>query len=147
MQLQDKVAIVTGAASGIGKEIATVFVREGAKVAIADVNREAAEALQRAIVQKWSNVTVPIKSDKDVTDADLRTHHLLLIGRPDSNAVLERMKDALPLTFGSRSFTVGQESYAHANSAVLAAGAKVLPLGIDRSGVVVRCGGDGFANP
>jgi 3-hydroxybutyrate dehydrogenase len=44
MQLQDKVAIVTGAASGIGKEIATVYVREGAKVAIADLKQDAADA-------------------------------------------------------------------------------------------------------
>ena len=44
MQLQDKIAIVTGAASGIGKEIARQFVREGAKVAIADLNLEAAQA-------------------------------------------------------------------------------------------------------
>ena len=44
MQLKDKIAIVTGAASGIGKEIATEFVREGAKVAIADLNLEAARA-------------------------------------------------------------------------------------------------------
>jgi 3-hydroxybutyrate dehydrogenase len=44
-QLQDKIAIVTGAASGIGKEIAVVYAREGAKVAIADLNRDAAEAV------------------------------------------------------------------------------------------------------
>ena len=42
-QLQDKIAIVTGAASGIGKEIAATYAREGAKVAIADLNRDAAE--------------------------------------------------------------------------------------------------------
>ncbi|HTJ63207.1 MAG TPA: 3-hydroxybutyrate dehydrogenase [Alphaproteobacteria bacterium] len=44
MQLKDKVAIVTGAASGIGKEIAARYVREGAKVAIADLNQAAADA-------------------------------------------------------------------------------------------------------
>jgi len=69
---------------------------------------------------------VRIKADRQVTQQDVSSNHLLLIGRPDSNAVLERMKDALPLTFGSRSFTVGQDSYAHANSAVLAAGANPL---------------------
>jgi NAD(P)-dependent dehydrogenase (short-subunit alcohol dehydrogenase family) len=41
MQLKNKTAIVTGAASGIGKEIARQFVRQGAKVAIADLNIDA----------------------------------------------------------------------------------------------------------
>ena len=49
MRLKDKVAIVTGAASGIGKEIAIVFAREGAKVAIADLNQKAADATAREI--------------------------------------------------------------------------------------------------
>ena len=44
MKLKDKVAIVTGAASGIGKEIAMVYAREGARTAIADLNRKAADA-------------------------------------------------------------------------------------------------------
>ena len=44
MQLHNKIAIVTGAASGIGKEIARRFVDEGAKVAFADINLEAARA-------------------------------------------------------------------------------------------------------
>ena len=44
MRLQDQVAIVTGAASGIGKEIARKFAAEGAKVVIADLNGHAAEA-------------------------------------------------------------------------------------------------------
>jgi 3-hydroxybutyrate dehydrogenase len=44
MKLKDKVAIVTGAASGIGKEIATIFQHEGARVAIADLDLQAAQA-------------------------------------------------------------------------------------------------------
>ncbi|MFX5634423.1 SDR family NAD(P)-dependent oxidoreductase, partial [Acinetobacter baumannii] len=44
MRLDNKVAIVTGAASGIGKEIALTFARAGAKVAIADLNLQAAVA-------------------------------------------------------------------------------------------------------
>ena len=43
-KLKDKVAFVTGAASGIGKEIAATYAREGAKVAIADMNMAAAQA-------------------------------------------------------------------------------------------------------
>jgi len=44
MRLKDKVAVVTGAASGIGKDIARVFVREGAHVVIADLNQAGADA-------------------------------------------------------------------------------------------------------
>jgi 3-hydroxybutyrate dehydrogenase len=43
-KLDGKSAIVTGAASGIGKEIAHIYAREGAKVAIADLNLDAANA-------------------------------------------------------------------------------------------------------
>jgi len=44
MRLQNKVAVVTGAASGIGKEIAATFAREGAKIVIADLNEQGASA-------------------------------------------------------------------------------------------------------
>ncbi|WP_208280071.1 3-hydroxybutyrate dehydrogenase [Massilia oculi] len=43
MKLEGKVAVITGAASGIGKEIALTYAREGARIAIADLNLEAAE--------------------------------------------------------------------------------------------------------
>jgi len=43
MRLKDKVAVVTGAAMGIGKGIAQVFSREGARVVIVDVNEDAGQ--------------------------------------------------------------------------------------------------------
>lgn len=49
MMLEKKSALVTGAASGIGKEIALAYAREGARVAIADLKREAAEAVAEQI--------------------------------------------------------------------------------------------------
>ncbi|TAN05231.1 MAG: 3-hydroxybutyrate dehydrogenase [Rhodanobacteraceae bacterium] len=49
MQLKDKVAIVTGSASGIGKAIATLYAKEGARVVIADLNKEAAEVTAKAL--------------------------------------------------------------------------------------------------
>jgi 3-hydroxybutyrate dehydrogenase len=51
MRLKDKTAIVTGAASGIGREIAAAFARDGAKVAIADLAPAAAEAAAAALGQ------------------------------------------------------------------------------------------------
>jgi 3-hydroxybutyrate dehydrogenase len=49
MRLKDKSAIITGAASGIGKDIAIRFAQEGAKVAIADLNKQAADAAAKEI--------------------------------------------------------------------------------------------------
>jgi 3-hydroxybutyrate dehydrogenase len=45
MHFDNKVAVVTGAASGIGKEIARAFIREGARVIIADLSQAGADAV------------------------------------------------------------------------------------------------------
>jgi len=49
MRLQNKVAIVTGAASGFGAEIARQYVAEGAKVAVADINEAGAKDVAGAL--------------------------------------------------------------------------------------------------
>ncbi len=45
MKLENKVTIITGAGSGIGRETALLFVKEGAKVVVADINEMGSEEL------------------------------------------------------------------------------------------------------
>src|SRR5699024_584349 len=49
MKLKDQVAVVTGAASGMGKAIAERYAKEGARVVIADLNEDGAEKAEREI--------------------------------------------------------------------------------------------------
>lgn len=50
MQLQDRVALITGAASGIGRAAARLFAREGARVVLADLDAKNGEAAAAEIV-------------------------------------------------------------------------------------------------
>lgn len=49
MRLQGKVAVVTGAASGMGKAIAELYAKEGAKVVVSDINLDAAQKVVEEI--------------------------------------------------------------------------------------------------
>jgi Phospholipase B len=86
-------------------------------------NRIAAEKLRQAIVDQWEHLVVTIKADTEVSDDDLRGHHLLLIGRPQCSELIEQLAPALPVTFGPQSFIARGQLYAHAESAVIATGA------------------------
>ncbi|RMF07861.1 MAG: glucose 1-dehydrogenase [Alphaproteobacteria bacterium] len=61
-RVQGKAALVTGAASGLGAAIARCLAREGARVAVADINADGAEAIAREIGEDSLAITL------DVTD-------------------------------------------------------------------------------
>lgn len=71
MRLENKVAVITGAASGIGKEIALTYAREGASVAIADLNLAGAEAVAGEIAAeggKAMGVAMDVTQEAAVDD-------------------------------------------------------------------------------
>ena len=68
--MQDKVAIVTGAASGIGKEIAIQFAREGAKVCIADLTIDRAQEVATEINAAGCQAMAVVMDVTDETAVD-----------------------------------------------------------------------------
>ncbi len=70
MQLKDKVAIITGAASGIGKEIAFEYAKEGAKVCIADLALDAAKATADQINQSGGTAMAAAMNVADEAQVD-----------------------------------------------------------------------------
>ena len=97
MRLQNKVAIVTGAASGFGAEIARCYVREGAKVVIADLN----EAGAQKVAAEIGAPAIAVKCDVSKrADIDLAVHTALQ-------------------KFGSVDIVVNNAGYTHKNQPFL----------------------------
>jgi 3-oxoacyl-[acyl-carrier protein] reductase len=69
MRLKGKTALVTGAAQGFGFGIAETFVREGARVAVLDINGDKAKEAARAIGRKAFAVTCDVGKARSVDKA------------------------------------------------------------------------------
>jgi 3-oxoacyl-[acyl-carrier protein] reductase len=67
MRFKDTVVMVTGAAAGIGRVTAEAFAREGAKLAICDINSEAGEAAAKALGPEASFQKVDVASEAAVS--------------------------------------------------------------------------------
>jgi len=66
MRLKDQVAIVTGAASGFGAEIARQYIAQGAKVAVADINGAGAQAVAAELGANALAVTCDVTQRADI---------------------------------------------------------------------------------
>ncbi|MBU3915651.1 SDR family oxidoreductase [bacterium] len=79
-RLAGKVAIITGAASGIGRATATVFAREGARIALADVSGEALQEITDQITKEGGTALMKVtdvSNEEDVKaliDLTLKTY-------------------------------------------------------------------------
>ncbi|MBM3463531.1 MAG: 3-oxoacyl-ACP reductase FabG [Armatimonadetes bacterium] len=100
MRLDNKTAIVTGGARGIGFAIARRFLQEGARVALWDVNQEAlekaAEALDARVVVRVVNVTssVAVKEAMDAVEAGLGPLDIMVCNAGITrDAMLHKMTD------------------------------------------------------
>jgi len=69
MRLANKIALVTGAASGFGAEIARIFAREGAKVVLLDLNKGGVQDVAAAIGPEALALAGDVTSAGDITAA------------------------------------------------------------------------------
>src|SRR3954452_940989 len=68
MKLQDKVAIVTGGAQGIGEAIVRAYATEGVRVVIADVAEDKAQALARDLGNRALAVRLDVRDPASISD-------------------------------------------------------------------------------
>ena len=96
-RLKDKVAIITGAASGFGAETARMYVAEGAKVAIGDINEEGAKAVAASL----GGAAIALKCDVS------------------NRADIDRLVKATLERFGRIDIVMNNAGYTHRNMPML----------------------------
>jgi 3-hydroxybutyrate dehydrogenase len=140
MQLKDKVAVVTGAASGIGKEIARTFAAAGASVVIADLNATAAHATAEQLDgsgRRMIAVAMDVTSESDVESGMAAA--VSAFGRIDvlvSNAGIQIVAplDELPYADWKRLLAI------HLDGAFLTTRAALRQMYRQRSGSIIYMG-------
>ena len=90
-----------------------LFVRPTGKPLTAELGTWA-EGELTAAVHLWREVfrgDVPVRSDREVTEADIRDHNLILWGDPSSNRLLARIIARLPLSWDAKTLTLRGHTY------------------------------------
>jgi 3-oxoacyl-[acyl-carrier protein] reductase len=106
MRLKDKVAIITGAASGFGEGMARRFAEEGAKVVVADLNAKGAERVASEIGKNAISVQTDVSQ------------------RPE----IDQMAQAAMAAFGRIDIMVNNAGFTHRNGDMLAVEEDVFDL-------------------
>ena len=137
-QLTNKVAIVTGAASGFGAEIARQYVAEGAKVAVADINEDGARAVAGSLGDNAIAVRCDVTQRADVQRlVDTTVQHFgtldIVVNNAGTTHRNQPLLDVDEATF-DRVFAVNVKSIYHMTHAV------VPLLRAKRSGVILNIG-------
>jgi hypothetical protein len=88
-------------------------------------NRYAAEQLQLHMLD-WYEEQIPVRKDFEVTDADLRTHDIVFVGRPATNSALSAWKDKLELHYDEGVFTIAGKDHASEKESLAFAAANPL---------------------
>ena len=102
MRLQDKVAIITGAASGIGRATAILFAREAARLVLNDLDANGLEALIPELASKGARTVIGSVADENIARR-LAEESISAFGRVDilvNNAGIHFVKDITEMTVG-----------------------------------------------
>jgi poly(3-hydroxybutyrate) depolymerase len=76
-----------------------------------EAGRKEAEAILNKGLRGVRFYCVPIKSDREVTNADMVRFHLLLVGTPESNLLLSRIQNQLPIRVEGGAVVVGDRRF------------------------------------
>jgi NAD(P)-dependent dehydrogenase (short-subunit alcohol dehydrogenase family) len=139
-RLQDRVAIVIGAGSGIGREVAMRLSLEGASVVVADINLEGVSAVAREIAgANGRSLTMRVDVSKPVDTRELVTRVAREMGRLDilvNTAAVVQNKLLLEVTEADwdRVINVNQKGAAFAIQAAAAQMVKQVPEAVKRAG-------------
>jgi hypothetical protein len=99
-----------------------LFVRPTGKAANAAIQKWSLGEMERAR-KHWQlqfRGIARIKDDKDITEADIRDHNLILWGDPRSNLLLSKLASNLPIQWAADEITAGTGKFNAANHALIA---------------------------